>query len=441
MIQAIRGGFKGRWDSLLWIVGCENVAIRVGEVPLAVTQQVNASSSRSMGHSSIRAASTASIRPPPRKPAILVMWKHDYWDFPQGAPTPDCTQPAAQHCSYNRSEWRHGVRIGTEWVPGEYGPSVCKNITISGGDHGLSIVRSGGDGIIVTGCNNTHIQNVQALENNRQGLSIINAQDMVVEDSEFSRTNGTAPAAGIDVEPDYAEYSLVNITLRRLLLENNDGHGLQVALREWARHPEAVLAPISLTMESVVARGSFSPTSVSHGFQLTMVEDAGLDTSGSIVMTNCRAEYTNLAGLQLGDVSIHSARVTIVDMTIVNAAQAGRRMGAQYTGDLNSPVDLGWLGWELAANATQPPCGGGGVPQNCGGATLTNLHVADNINRPWLQLASMHYNNSTSNLRGSVVVTNPFGCTINSTAGPLDPLPNLLTTCKSKNHRENATGD
>jgi hypothetical protein len=282
----------------------------------------------------------------------------------------------------------------------------------------------------VTGCNSTHFQNVQAIENNRQGLSIINAQDMVVEDSEFSRTNGTAPAAGIDIEPDYAEYSLVNITLRNLLLENNDGHGVQVALREWARRPEAVLAPISLTMESVVARGSYSPASVSHGFQLTMVEDTGRNTGGSIAMANCRAERTNLAGLQLGDVSVHSAQVTITDMAIVNVAQAGRHMGAQYTNDPNSPVDLGWLGWELAANATQPPCGGGGVPQNCGGVTLTNLHVTDNVQRPWLQLASMHYNGSTSNLRGSVFVTNPFGCTVNSTAGPLDPLPNLRTTCE-----------
>ena len=63
-------------------------------------------------------------------------------------------------------------------------------------------MQSGGDGIIITGCNRTHIQNVQSWENNRQGLSIINARDLVVEDSEFSRTNGTSPAAGIDIEPD-----------------------------------------------------------------------------------------------------------------------------------------------------------------------------------------------------------------------------------------------
>ena len=103
-------------------------------------------------------------------------------------------------------------------------------------------------------------------------------------------------------------------------------------------------------------------------------------------------------------------------------------MGAQYTNDPSAPVDLGWLGWDLAANNTEPPCGFD-RPQSCGGVTLTNLKVVDNANRPWLQLASAHYN-GTGNLRGSVTVTNPHGCMVNSTAGPLDPLPNLLTSCE-----------
>ena len=68
--------------------------------------------------------------------------------------------------------------------------------------------------------------------------------------------------AGIDIEPDFAEYALVNITLRRLLLEKNDGHGFQLVLREFARRPADVLSPITLTLEDVRVKGSFSPTSV-----------------------------------------------------------------------------------------------------------------------------------------------------------------------------------
>jgi hypothetical protein len=62
-----------------------------------------------------------------------------------------------------------------------------------------------------------------------------------------------------------AEYSLVNITLRNLLLEDNDGHGFQFWLTNWARKPANVLAPISLSLESVVARGSLTSNSISAG--------------------------------------------------------------------------------------------------------------------------------------------------------------------------------
>ena len=77
----------------------------------------------------------------------------------------------------------------------------------------------------------------------------------------FFRSSKKA-AQGIDIEPDFAEYTLVNITLRRLLLEKNDGHGFQLVLREFARRPADVPSPITLTLEDVRVKGSFSPTSV-----------------------------------------------------------------------------------------------------------------------------------------------------------------------------------
>ena len=116
-----------------------------------------------------------------------------------------------------------------------------------------------------------------------------------------------------------------------------------------------------------------------------MVEDNGVDKQGSVVLRRCTAEATNLAGLQLGDVTRNSAPVTIEDMRVVNCGTSS--IPAQYTNDAPSPVDLGWLGWDLAANSTEPPCGFA-VPQDCGLVRLTNLTVIDSVCRPWLQLAS-----------------------------------------------------
>ena len=82
----------------------------------------------------------------------ITVAESDYLQYPltpAGTPTPDCDDPTAQQCLYNRSEWRHGIQIGTEWVPAghpnAWGPAPCGAITISGGEHGLSILRRSED--------------------------------------------------------------------------------------------------------------------------------------------------------------------------------------------------------------------------------------------------------------------------------------------------------
>ena len=97
-----------------------------------------------------------------------------------------------------------------------------------------------------------------------QGPSAVSAAAPFASSFEAQRRRSkkAAAAQGIDIEPDFAEYSLVNVTLRRLLLEKNDGHGFQLVLREFARRPADVPSPITLTLEDVRVKGSYSPTSV-----------------------------------------------------------------------------------------------------------------------------------------------------------------------------------
>ena len=49
-------------------------------------------------------------------------------------------------------------------------------------------------------------------------------------------SNGTAPAAGIDLEPDGVYYDLENITIRDCFAVNNTGHGLQSYLVSGEAH-------------------------------------------------------------------------------------------------------------------------------------------------------------------------------------------------------------
>ena len=96
---------------------------------------------------------------------------------------------------YARSEWRHGLSI---W----WGVQVSVR--------GLTIARTGGDGVILGGMEggggdrsnavaltqHVHLSNLTLDSNHRQGLSLINCVSCVIEDCIFSRTSGTKPMAG-----------------------------------------------------------------------------------------------------------------------------------------------------------------------------------------------------------------------------------------------------
>ena len=48
----------------------------------------------------------------------------------------------------------------------------------------------------------------------RQGLSIIEAQGLVVTDCVFASTLGTAPMAGIDLEPNLVDQQIIDVEIR-----------------------------------------------------------------------------------------------------------------------------------------------------------------------------------------------------------------------------------
>jgi hypothetical protein len=102
--------------------------------------------------------------------ATLRMWKQDYMD----------------RSRYNFTEHRHAISM-----------SDVTQVQISN----LVLANSGGDGIDISDrSQNITIHRVVASDNYRQGMSIISAQNLLVQDSVFQRTRGTPPESGIDLE-------------------------------------------------------------------------------------------------------------------------------------------------------------------------------------------------------------------------------------------------
>lgn len=100
--------------------------------------------------------------------------------------------------------------------------SGSKNITIDG----TKVSKAWGDGINIQYLtsettlptytrtpHNITIKNVISDMNRRQGLSIEAGVDIVIKNSEFTNTSGTAPQSGIDLEPSTSDSVISNVTM------------------------------------------------------------------------------------------------------------------------------------------------------------------------------------------------------------------------------------
>jgi hypothetical protein len=105
----------------------------------------------------------------------------------------------------------------------------AEHITISG----VTAKEMWGDGFYVDSATNVKFCSVTADDNRRQGLSIIEADVLVVTNSVFKNTQGTRPSAGIDLEPnkpvDKRVQEITNVRIQNSKFLDNAGGGIQIA--------------------------------------------------------------------------------------------------------------------------------------------------------------------------------------------------------------------
>ena len=162
--------------------------------------------------------------------ATLRMWKKDYQDTTQ----------------YKHSEWRHALNIMS-----------AKNVLVEK----LNLVASGGDGIYlgvkVHGCANTDvvIRDCVCDDNHRQGISVISAENLLIENVMMKNTVGTPPEAGIDFEPNSPSEKLVNCVMRNCTTMNNRGAGYDMYFGQLNGTTE----PVTITLENCQSIGDRRP--------------------------------------------------------------------------------------------------------------------------------------------------------------------------------------
>ena len=165
-----------------------------------------------------------------------------------------------------------GDRLTHKGTTGEHGFGVgifgASNVTITG----TASNNMWGDGFYVgngptfgsslkTRSTNVKLIDVTADNNRRQGISVTSGKDISIVRAKLTNTNGAAPSAGIDVEPNGKTDILQNISIVDTYTANNQGAGISLSLG-------AILGtttPISITVTNHTDNGSKQGMNISGG--------------------------------------------------------------------------------------------------------------------------------------------------------------------------------
>ncbi len=240
VVRALPGAFKGQNDSLFEALDSQNLILR--------------------GEGTAR----------------LVMNKKDYQN------------PA----EYKWSEWRHMISI-----------RGCENVTIAN----LTLETSGGDGIYISttakmpGCRNVTIDSVTATGHHRQGISVISADKLLIKNSKFNGTSGTAPAAGLDFEPNKANEWLSDCVIENCEFNDNAGAGTMLHLSPLT----AKSKPISVVFRNCTMSG--------NGTNFLINASHTTPVTGTLLLENCRMANARHTEMVLNEQQENGLEITVKD--------------------------------------------------------------------------------------------------------------------------------
>ena len=302
---------------------------------------------------------------------------------------------------YKRGEWRCGV-------------DVCGSMSVTVAN--LTIADTGGDGVYVgasklgsdtfeTGCTDILLQGVVTDGAYRNGLSLISGDNVLIQNCQFLRSSGTAPQAGIDIEPNgcklptECEHDILrNVTFKNVSSKFNNGAGLQFELYG-LRLPKA--RSVSIVVDGMVIVGTANLPAAVKADPLNGTYNIGIDVAaielggatGSIIIKDVNVSDCIQPGLEVEDKVPDGTALTLERVSFKNVATGA----AIRWGGANVPV--------LVHSA--------GVFQ-VGGMTFTDCSVQDERKRPFFVCDSCrHPNTSAVNVHGKWAVTNeafPAAC-------------------------------
>jgi polygalacturonase len=118
-----------------------------------------------------------------------------------------------------------------------------------------------GDGFYIEAASDVTLCGVTATNNRRQGLSIIEGDDILVKNSLFQNTNGARPGAGIDLEPDERAQAISNIRIQSSRFIDNEGPGILINGKKGPVSNVEITRNVFRTRQPVLIRDATAPLS------------------------------------------------------------------------------------------------------------------------------------------------------------------------------------
>ena len=234
-----------------------------------------------------------------------------------------------------------GERSTHTGTTGEWGMGIMMKKSTNIKIEDIRIDDFWGDGIYVGGdgygnqSKNIIIRKVICDNNRRQGISVINIDDLLVESCTLSNTNGTAPQAGIDFEPNNNGEMLKNIVVRGTKIINNAGGDILFAHGALARGQVNKYLlddnQISITLSDIYSQGNF------RGPYFVSDSDTKLALKGFIQMNNITIVEPTTRGFWMNnwrEEHMAKVRVNVLSITDVNSNELSE--GADAAGVLLS---------------------------------------------------------------------------------------------------------
>lgn len=212
----------------------------------------------------------------------------------------------AEYAAIDDSEYRHSIMLNN-----------CRNVTIKG----LTVIESGGDGLSIDGnqldfCENILVEDCRFLNHYRQGLSIMNVQNMTVRHCEFSGTAGTLPEAGIDIEPYQTEQRIVNLLIEHCYFENNGWSGVAVNLIDL----DATSLDVSITVRDCVFKNNCRPENTYAKCEIYASDNHLSPVQGDVLFERCFVLESNYCAFYTTKTA-GSYKLTLKDCVFQNVSK------------------------------------------------------------------------------------------------------------------------